>query len=248
MDAIFLIFSALVGLCLGSYATALSYRIPRGISMIKKSRSACPACDHDLGIADLVPFFSWLFLRGRCRYCHAKIGFRYPLIEIATAFLCVAFHVFFGFTPATLAMFMAAPVLVAMIDIDLHYKIIPDSLNLALFVIGLVVLALTPDADWIDAAGGVVLYGFGSWALRFIFMHIMKREPMGLGDVKFFAAAGVWLGLSAEKLAIFLLLSGLSGVVLGLLWRWRTKNPEFPFGPALILSFIVVVFSYSESF
>lgn len=248
MDTIFLVFSALFGLCLGSYATALSYRLPRGISMIKKSRSACPACDHDLGILDLVPFFSWLFLRGRCRYCKAAIGCRYPLIEMATAALCLGFYSAFGFGAVTLVLFLLAPVLVAMVDIDLHHKILPDSLNLAVFLLGLVVLALDPYADWMDAVGGVILYGLGSYLLRYAFMLVMKREPMGLGDVKFFAAAGLWLGLGAEKLAFFLLMSGVLGIFLGLLWRWRTKDPEFPFGPALIVSFIVILFSYSDKF
>lgn len=243
-----MIFALLLGLCLGSYATALSWRVPRGISMIKKERSACPSCDRNLGVLDLVPVFSWLFLRGRCRYCGARIGLRYPVIECATAALAGGFYYFFGPAAATLAMIFAAPVLIAIIDIDLHYKIIPDSLNLALLVLGGIVLALTPEADWADALAGMAVYGLGSFLLRFVFMKIMKREPMGLGDVKFFAVAGLWLGAGVEKMALFLLLAGVLGTVLGLCWRRIAKDPEFPFGPALILSFIAVLFSYSERF
>lgn len=248
METIALIFSILFGLCLGSYATALSYRVPRGISMVRKSRSACPACDHNLSVMDLVPVFSWLFLKGRCRYCRAPIGWRYPLIEFSTAALCVAFFYAFGMTTAGFAAFLAVPVLVAMIDIDLQYKILPDSLNLALAAAGVLVQAFTPYTDWLDVAGGVLLYGLGSWGLRFVMMKLVKREPMGLGDVKFFAAAGVWLGMDAQKLAIFLLLSGVLGVLLGIFWKARMKDPEFPFGPALIASFILVLLSYSDRF
>lgn len=82
----FLIFKlcavAAVGLALGSYFAALTYRLPRGVTGL---RSACPSCGHGLAARDLVPVFSWLFLRGRCRYCAGRIGVRYTAIELATA-------------------------------------------------------------------------------------------------------------------------------------------------------------------
>ena len=90
MDA-FLLFkiiaAAVIGLCVGSYLAALLYRLPRGV---KTSRSACPSCGHALAARDLVPVISWLFLRGRCRYCAARISGRYALIEILTAATFVA--------------------------------------------------------------------------------------------------------------------------------------------------------------
>jgi leader peptidase (prepilin peptidase)/N-methyltransferase len=68
------------GLVLGSFATALAYRLPRELSMVTRVHSQCPSCAHNLGVPDLVPLFSWVFLRGRCRYCQAPIGLQYPLI------------------------------------------------------------------------------------------------------------------------------------------------------------------------
>ncbi|MCB1538670.1 MAG: prepilin peptidase [Alphaproteobacteria bacterium] len=70
-----------LGLCLGSFATALVYRLPRGLNWTTE-RSRCPSCGHALGVPDLVPVFSWLFLRGRCRHCGTRIPARYPLIEL----------------------------------------------------------------------------------------------------------------------------------------------------------------------
>jgi leader peptidase (prepilin peptidase)/N-methyltransferase len=75
-----LIAVAAVGLALGSFAAAMAYRLPRGVRGV---RSVCPSCGHTLGIRDLVPVFSWLCLKGRCRYCAAPISARYPLIELA---------------------------------------------------------------------------------------------------------------------------------------------------------------------
>lgn len=82
----------MTGLCVGSYLAALSYRLPRGVT---GKRSACPSCGHTLAARDLVPVFSWLALRGRCRYCAAPIGARYTLIELGTALTFVALYFVF---------------------------------------------------------------------------------------------------------------------------------------------------------
>lgn len=247
-----------VGLCLGSFATALAYRIPLGISMVKKERSSCPSCQHDLGILDLVPFFSWAFLRGHCRFCKTSIGLRYPLIEIATLILCLALYARFGFTWTSLILFGLAPVIVAIIDIDFREKIIPDTLNLSIFLIGMAALfsASFQDSNPPDfileqgttAIAGVLVWGLGSLLLRFVFEKILKREPMGLGDIKFFAAAGVFLGLNADAASLFLILSGAIGVVLALAWKKIIKEDEFPFGPALLIAFVITILTYPPAF
>lgn len=248
----------LAGLCLGSFATALAYRLPRGISMVSKQRSACPSCDHDLGMADLVPFFSWAFLRGRCRYCRTTIGYTYPLIELGTLALCLAFFAVYGASPVLVAFCVLAPVLTAIIAIDLRYKIIPDVLNLTIFLTGVLALVLAaldsfnPPSHLLGiagaAAGGVLAYGLGSLALRQVFLLVMKKDALGLGDVKFFAAVGIWLGLDPDAMAWFLMLSGLFGVVLALVWRKITREVEFPFGPALICAFLTVLFALTPYF
>jgi leader peptidase (prepilin peptidase)/N-methyltransferase len=149
-------------------------------------------------------------------------------------------------------------VLVAIIDIDLRHKIIPDSLNLAIFLAGvfaLVVnaaLAAHPVAflteQGLPAIGGTLLYGLGSLLLRQTAEAIMKREAMGLGDIKFFAAAGFWLGLNANAAAMLMILSGLSGIILALVWKKRTGEAEVPFGPSLIIAFIAVLWFFPPGF
>jgi prepilin signal peptidase PulO-like enzyme (type II secretory pathway) len=248
LDPFFYI-TLLFGLCFGSFATALSYRWPRGESILKKTRSACPSCHKPLSLVDLVPVFSWMFLRGKCRLCRATIGVRYPLIELATVFLCAGFYLAYGFTPQTFVMFALAAVVVSIVDIDLHHKVIPDSFNLSILLMGVIVLlmnAFSGDVDLREAGTSAVLgsflYAGGSFLLRQVFMVAMKREPMGLGDVKFFAAAGFWLGAEAMTAAWFMLLSGGAGVLLALIWKRMTKEDEFPFGPALVLAFITLLF------
>lgn len=84
--------------------------------------------------------------------------------------------------------------------------------------------------------------------LRLAVMKAMRREPMGLGDVKFFAAAGLWLGPDIELLSRFFLLAGFSGVLLALLWKRFRKEAEFPFGPALVAAFVLLLFFYPPVF
>jgi leader peptidase (prepilin peptidase)/N-methyltransferase len=239
-----------LGLCLGSFATALSWRLPRGLS-ISIERSKCPKCGRPLGLPDLVPVFSWIFLRGRCRSCKAPIGWRYPVIEMVTLVLCLVFYEKFDFSPSTVLLFCLVPVLVAAADIDFAFKILPDALNLAVFLLGGAVLAVNafsagnPPAfvleKGIDCLGGMALYGFGALALRQGVMAILKQEPLGWGDVKFFAVAGFWLGTDPEIFSRFLMLSGLLGVVIALLWRKFRNEPQFPFGPALLAAFVIML-------
>jgi leader peptidase (prepilin peptidase) / N-methyltransferase len=239
-----------LGLCLGSFATALSWRLPRGVS-ISVERSRCPSCKRALGIPDLVPVFSWLFLRGRCRGCKAGIGWRYPVIELATLLLCLGFYARFGFSGPTLVLFGLAPVLVAMADIDLEFKILPDALNFAVGLLGLAALiangfVATDALDFIErhfppALGGAGLYALTSVALRQGVKAALKKDPLGWGDVKFFAAAGFWLGPDLLRLAHFMCAAGLAGTVMALAWRHWRREAEFPFGPALLAAFVLVL-------
>lgn len=255
--AFYLCVTIFLGLCLGSFATALSWRLPRGIS-VSLERSKCPKCGRILGIADLVPVFSWLFMRGRCRACRAPIGWRYPVIEIATLALCLAFYLRFGFSVSTLLLFCLAPVIIAAADIDFAHMILPDGLNLSVLLLGVAVLTANaflagdpPEfilAHGETALGGVALYGLGSLALRQGGMAILGKEPLGWGDVKFFAASGFWLGTNPEVLAHFLILSGAAGVAIALLWRRFRKEAAFPFGPALLLAFVIMLIAEPPSF
>lgn len=256
-----LFFAFVFGLCLGSFATALAWRLPRGISIVseKKSKdinkkqaavSRCTHCKSELTLADLIPLFSWLFNLGKCRHCKKPVSPCYPLIELATAGLCVTAYLVFGATAQALVVMAAAPVLVSLIAIDLEHYIIPDELNVALAALAAAGIGLDAWAqpefsrikDMVLAAltGGAVAFVM-FFLLRFTFMKIMKREAMGFGDVKLFGVMGLWLQVSSFP--AFLIISGASGVLLSLLWKPLTGSAEFPFGPSLVLAFIICLFT-----
>jgi len=237
----------LLGLALGSFASALAWRIPRGqswtVSGGQAEHSACPVCRHRLAWFDLVPFFSWLFLRGRCRYCRAAIGLRYPLMELATAAGCVAVYAEYGLTIPAGILMLAMPFFISLIVIDLDHMILPDQVNIILAILGLA-FALASQSVF-DAILAMPVYGGVAWALGWSMQKVLKKDALGMGDVKFFAVAGLWLGLTA--LPAFLILSGLFGVGLGLVFRICKGLALFPFGPALVLALLACLLFLAET-
>lgn len=233
-----------LGLCLGSFATALIARIPAGKSWIATKgdaeRSACPHCGHQLGPLDLIPLLSWLWLRGRCRYCRHAIGARYPLTECLTLLMCMAAYGAYGWGGAGIVLLLAVPFLVAMLAIDLEHLILPDQLQVILYGAGLLFIAL---AFGPAALPGALLSSLIYAALALILAKsgtfLLKRDALGMGDVKFFAVAGLWLGWLL--LPAFLMIAGVAGVLLGLAWKFIVKSPRFPFGPALIFAFFLLL-------
>ena len=242
------------GLALGSFATAMIHRIPRGLSwwsMPKKDkavhRSACPHCKATLRLVDLIPLFSWLSTRGKCRYCAKAIGLRYPLTELGVVLACLATYAILGFTSQAFFIMAAIPFLAALLVIDLEHLILPNQLVVIIAVIGMARLiyelflqrSFSISYAMIEFIAGAVIYAAFIWGLGWIMTLVLKKEALGFGDVKFFAAAGLWLGLS--NLAWFCMAAGVFGVAFGLAWQILRKDKIFPFGPSLIASLYVLL-------
>lgn len=225
------------GLIAGSFASALSYRLPRSMPM-GAARSACTACGHPLGVRDLFPVVSWLLARGRCRHCGAGISARYPLMELTLSlvFVLIAWAEP-GWTSAALLMVVATLLLTAAV-IDLEIGILPDVLHLAVAPFALAYRWLLDGTAWPALIGAAAGYLVGL-ALLYGFKLVTGREGLGRGDVKFLAVAG--LLLQPEQWAAFPLIAGIAGIVTGLVWRASGRGPEFPFGPALIGALFVCV-------
>ena len=240
---------AVLGLAFGSFASALIHRIPQGQSAWNiKARSACPNCDKTLQAKDLVPLLSWLFSKGRCQYCSAVIPKFYPLLEMFGCVMALTIFYFYqdNFWAERLIITFTVPFLLALIVIDLRHKILPNSLVMILAVIGVCRLA---SVLWFDVEAGrlmafesglgLFIYGVLAWILAFVMEKALKKPAMGMGDIKFFAVAGLWLGIA--NLGMFCIFAGVFGVILGLFWRKIHKDEAFPFGPALIASFFILL-------
>lgn len=237
-----------LGLALGSFATALSWRVPRGESWlgIKEGGlegSACPKCKKQIKKQHLIPVISWFLLGGRCHACEEPIGYQYLLIELLTTFGCLGVYFVWGFTVPALIIMAVIPLLAALFFIDLEHMILPNQLILLSAALAFILLIYQLIAYGFDYGFGqqVTYKIFGAlgfaimiWLSGYLVGIVLKKEALGMGDVKFFAMAGLWLGIT--YLPFFLVFSGACGVFLGLIYRIFLKKQLFPFGPALILS------------
>lgn len=236
---------AVIALILGSFAGAFSYRAVRGLDWVR-ARSRCPCCETLLRPSDLVPVLSWMIMRGRCRYCRAPVSPRYVLVELATMALCLIFYAFYGLSPHGILLLACAPFLTALILTDLETMLLPNAGVGVVALLGVLEVlrqALWPwtgSIDWtplMTAGTGFAVFGAMAWLLRFSVGHMTGKEALGLGDVKFFMASGIWLGAAA--LPYYMLASAASGLFVLLVWRFvLRRGQEFPFGPSLILALI----------
>lgn len=254
--------SALIGMILGSFTTALIYRIPRNISWFTSeskdsnfARSKCPSCNHKLSFYELIPVFSWLFLQGKCNNCKNPIGKQYIFTELFLIIFCMAIYLEWGFSWTSLTLMITGPFIISLMVIDWQYKILPNQLVAITFIFG-IIFHISSYYDYgldivslkyvIEYLGGAIIYGFSIWLIGTITTIILKKESLGFGDVKFFIAAGMWLGLS--YLPYFLLISGVVGIIIGILWRKFKNEATFPFGPALIISLFIGVYIQHSGF
>jgi len=234
-----LVAAAAFGLVLGSAVTALAYRVPRGLSWVR-GRSACPSCQRVLGLADLVPLFSWLASRGRCRHCGARVSWRYPLTEILCGAWCVllAGRTGLGWDYPLLAIW--GVLLIALLWIDLDFQLLPDALTLPGTLIGLGAALHWPGGARHALLGvllGSGLLGFLAW----FWLRFRKIEGLGGGDVKLAAMFGVVLGWQLSLLTLFL--AALAGALWGSLLIARGRGSgktALPFGALLAPAALVV--------
>ncbi len=200
-------------------------------------RSRCPHCDHPIGALENIPLLSWLWLRGRCRNCHAPISARYPLVELLTALLSVSVAAALAPGWGTLAALLLTWTLVALTFIDLDKMLLPDQLTLPLLWGGLLFNLAGGFVPLADAVIGTMAGYLVLWSLYWAFKLLTGKEGMGYGDFKLLAALGAWLGWQA--LPIVLLLSSLAGAIIGIgliLLRNHQQGKPIPFGPYLAIA------------
>ncbi len=232
---ILIIFLAILGITIGSFLNVLIYRIPRGESIVLPP-SHCPNCNHQLGVLDLFPVFSYLWLGGRCRYCKTPISWRYPLVELITAVLTVICWIRFDLSIDGAMSLVLTYVLIAIAFIDLEHRLIPNVLTLPMIAIGLIF------RGWQGEIMAGILGGLIGGGLLFL-VAFFYPKGMGMGDVKFLAMAGVFLGW--EK-ALFLLFSGsFLGVLIIIplmLLKKLDRKTAFPFGPFLVVGALIALY------
>jgi leader peptidase (prepilin peptidase)/N-methyltransferase len=188
---------------------------------------------------------SFLFLKGRCAHCHAKVSWRYPLIETAVALLWALCAWHWGLSVTALAWAGCTTTLLALALIDADTMLLPDSLTLPLMWSGLLLSSTGVIAVSLAQSVWGAAIGYSSfWLIQMVFGWVTGKQGMGEGDFKLLAALGAWLGWMA--LPPLVLLASLSGVLIAVWSRWRGQSQpgqHMPFGPPLVLAGLLCAFT-----
>ena len=254
----FLLIIIILGLCLGSFLNAFVYRLHENTQIktknnklsITKGRSICPSCKHVLGPMDLLPVLSWIFLRGKCRYCHKPISIQYPLVELLTCVLFIASYLYWplqfnGFGIIGLIVWLIVLLgLIALSIYDFKWMELPNKIVFPityLYSAYLVFIAIFYHAfhrALISFLAGLILF-----TLFYAIFQLSQAKWIGGGDVKLVFLLGL---LSGGPVMAFLLIfvASLLGTFYALILypiKRKMLNTKIPFGPFLIMATIIVV-------
>ena len=245
----------IVGLIIGSFLNVCIYRIPRKESIVYPA-SHCTECGQALAFFDLIPIFSYLILRGRCRSCGNRISGRYPLIELITGMVFLFLYIQYGLTIAFAAYIFLMSALIVVFFIDLDHMIIPDKLVLFILIGALLLviynivspLAIYGDTRWWNPLLGTAI-GSGFLFLVAVIGSILFKtnEAMGGGDIKLLIPIGLFLGWRLTILTLFLaiLVAGVSGILL-IAAKITSRKASIPFGPFIVIgTFVAIMWGYN---
>lgn len=234
------------GAILGSFLNAILFRFNTGRSALE-GRSRCMHCGHPLAAADLVPLVSYLFLRGRCRYCSTKISWQYPLVEAAAAALSLWLFLAYPDPVRYLFLLLVWLVVLFIVIYDLRHMIIPWSASLTLLGLALAWLALLN-----QPSPGALLSGPLLASPLFLLSLVSRGRWMGWADSLFELSLGTLLGLTAGLTALLLAIWIGAAVGIGLILFTKRATihlrSEIPFAPFLALGALIALLFHVDFF
>ena len=236
---IYVYFVAFVfGSVMGSFLNCYAYRICHNMSIVK-GRSKCGSCGHVLGPRDLVPIFSYLFSKGKCRYCGTKLSIKYPLTELTSGIIYVLVVYKYGLSLKTIEFIILVSLMLVISFTDLEDYLIPDRFIIAGIINRLIFILINGNikTDLINSMIGGLCISLPVLLISIVMTKILIRDAMGGGDIKLFFMLGLYFSVSENLLGV--LLSCFIGILFSVLTK-KTKE-EFPFGPSICLGYFLVM-------
>lgn len=245
----------LFGLLLGSFLNVVILRLPAQLKgnwrrdsrdflglepeteesvTIVAPASRCPVCKKPIKLHHNIPLFSYLFLKGRCKFCSAPISIQYPLVELLAGLLAAYFAYQYGLSSTTFYSLIFSYSLLVLAGIDIHEKLLPDQITLPLMWLGLFANLSGTFVSLNESVIGAIAGYLSLWSVFWTFKLITGKEGMGYGDFKLLAALGAWMGW--HMLPMIILLSTATGAIVGIagiVFIGRNKEMPMAFGPFL---------------
>lgn len=220
------------GIVIGSFLNVCILRIPRHETIVTE-RSHCMNCGYQLSWYDMIPVFSWLFLRGRCRKCKAPISPQYPIIEATNGVLYVVIFLVEDFSLEAVLYCLLASALLVLSVIDWRTYEIPIGINIFILMLG-ILRVITDYRNWWNYLAGFLCVS----CFLYLLFWISKGKAIGGGDIKLMAAAGLLLGWKLIILAF--LLGCIIGAVIHII-RMRVSHADhvLAMGPYLSVGILI---------
>ncbi|MDF2568498.1 MAG: Prepilin peptidase [Sporomusa sp.] len=235
---VIVLFAAIIGMLIGSFLNVCIYRLPKGQSVITP-RSHCTHCKTALGVCDLIPLFSCIVLKSRCRHCNNIFSPRYAFVELFTGVLFSVCFILVEPSIVLIKLLVSSCFLIVIAFIDYDYQLILNKMLIWFASTGLIInlyIGIVTILDMVIASvvgGGILLL-----------IAIITKGGIGGGDIKFVTALGLWLGLKLTLLTIFLsfIIGGIGSVLL-LAFKIKKRKDFIPFGPFIaIAAFISMLY------
>ena len=241
MDIYYGVVIFIFGLILGSFYTVVGERLPEGKSIVNPP-SHCPNCNHRLGILELIPVFSFLFLGGKCKNCRSKIPVLSTIIEVLTTILFLIAYIRFGISIKLFIALIFISMLAIVIVSDIRYMVICDEVliigNILIFILLIINIGF-------KASMMSLIYGIASLlimlSIKTLGDIIFKKESMGGGDIKLMFTFGLVLGIPSSVASIFI--ASFIGLPISLIMMKKNSSHELPFGPYLSIGAIILLLS-----
>ena len=226
----------LLGLIIGSFSNICIYIISRE-EVISFPQVHCKNCGYNLKFKDIIPIFSYVFLKGRCRECKERISIKYPLVEILNTCLYLLIYFKFGFTLDCFKFCLFTSLLIVIAFIDFETQYVYNSTIIFGVATGILFFVLewteTKSIPWNYIVGGVI--GFAV-----IYLIVVLTQGMGEGDIDIALICGLFLGIKGIIVTLFIaiILGGIVATII-LIFKLKDKKAEIAFGPYLAIGAII---------
>lgn len=235
----YIIMFFILGTIFGSFYMVVAERIPKGESIVTPP-SHCNKCNHRLTPIELIPIFSYIIQKGKCRNCKTKLSIMYPLYELISGLLFSLSYISFGFTLELIIALTFVSLLLIIVLSDIEYMIISDGVLITFTLILMLEIFLIYDYKVLlnSLLNGLIAFTV-MFLLRLLGNFVFKKDTMGGGDIKLMFIFGLVLDYKMAILSIFI--GSFIGLPISLILIRNKENHEVPFGPFLAIGSVIIL-------